>query len=138
MGKTVSFSDKITIHYVPSKNEEDRSTNVQQLTIMMRKCDYAAKVLGQILNKYSPHKVLTVNEESPIMVNDKNNSWYNDMSVINLYNMVLADQYKLAIFINEFNFIIDKHMRQKTSARIIYKSKLHKDYVICFPAITRD
>ena len=125
--KHIKFNDKVIVNFIPSKNEENRSTNLKQLAHLMHLTDLATIRIAGIINSCSRYKILfRENDELPMKIVSSNPSvgWYDDMSAIYLYEMLVSPNEEIKKkFMDEYNKIIGNFIVPNKICKMIYKSE---------------
>ena len=126
--RSVKFSDKVDIININS-NRNIPNYNVH-INNFLKIVDNTYIQLINIINNYSPHKIVfTNNEEIPIKIYSIDKIWYQDDTILILYERLMSGLYFLIQFINEYNENVVKYIDNNKSGSIEYYSKLCNIYI---------
>ena len=121
--KNVSFSKTKYIKLIPSRHFESRGIASYLSTGIFHSNNKANIILMQLINRSSPHKIITIDQEDmPLKISSDSKDWYEDDSPLKLLQQCQNDKNFLLAFIVEFNRVIYRDIEKNKSAKIKYKT----------------
>ncbi len=128
--KKVTFSNLVQVREIPPKHMEPRGMMKYLTSGALKSYDIANIKIMNILNRFSKHKIIIVNqEEVPFKIYSKEKEWYEDDTPILIVSKLKKNQILLFAFINEYNIIVNKHIEPGKSSFLEYRTKLGGHFI---------
>ena len=114
----VQFSDTNSIYIIPNNEEEERSMGSSYYRGLINQCEQAEKNIIKMINDYSAHKIILLPGSSPLTIRDSDKNWYEDDTVILLWQYLCANETFKENFLNVFEEEVNEKLERLEFAEV--------------------
>ena len=139
---SVRFSNNNLTYEIPSRYDEE-SFGFSKIKYLLEESESAEQNIIKYLNDHSVNGKLILSNNDSIKIINKNNKWYQDMSILIIWTKIETDHNFSKYFISEFNKSVLKSIIEHTKnnkkyniIKVSYSINVNGDDIILyFPKI---
>lgn len=113
----VQFNDNVKVRIVPREERMAQFRVWNNNKININQVHYK---IANIINQSSYHKIFIIPDDEPLRIINPELNWSYDTSPLEIYHKLQDKSYRY-YFINEFNKVVEKNIKQQSIGNITYR-----------------